>query len=133
MEEDKALTNYCRRMISLIRRKQQHLGSAEWELKRQTQRSQWGGEQNTERGRRVGTGDELRESEVCRTRDGGRTSLSPKPRQSPEARTVPAQLISMLRLKTLEEAVRRVRRATVITLDRNIFPSLTVTCPSRCC
>lgn len=117
MEEDKALTNYCRRMISLIRRKQQHLGSAEWELKRQTQRSQWEGEHNTERGRRVGTGDEfrreLRESGVCGTRDGGRTSLSLKPRQSPEARTVPAQLVSVLRLKTLEEGVRRVRRATV--------------------
>lgn len=118
MEEDEALTNYCRRMISLIRRKQQHLGSAEREMKRHKHKGV-SGRENTECGRRVVTGDEFRElgkSEVCSKREGDQTSLNLKPCQNPEAQTVPAQLISMLRLKTFEEDMRRVRRLTLMTL-----------------
>lgn len=108
MEEDEALRNYCRRMISLIRSKRQHLGSSEWD--RGTHKNQGTGRrENTECERQVVVGDELRDLRATE-RDGDQTSLSLKPRRGPEAQPVPAQLISMLRLKTFEEDMRRVRR-----------------------
>lgn len=109
MEEDEALRNYCRRMISLIRSKQQHLGSSEWDRRRHKNQGT-GRRENTECERQVVVGDELRDLRGWTERDGDQTSLSLKPRRGPEAQPVPAQLISMLRLKTFEEDMKRVRR-----------------------
>lgn len=108
--EEEALRNRCRRMTSRVREKQQLQSSEE-----HRHRAAGGRER-----RRIVAGDELRghrESNLplpdCTAREGDRTSLS-LACQGPEAQPVPPQLISMLRLKTLKEQMRRVRRETLL-------------------
>ncbi|XP_042349877.1 uncharacterized protein LOC121948526 [Plectropomus leopardus] len=108
-EEEEALKNYCRRMISRAQNKQQHLQSSEEDRRRQTYR---GARRRTDRERHVKAGDELRD-------DGDSTVPLPDytprdhqtppclTRQGPEVQPVPLQLLSMLRLKTLNEDMRR--------------------------
>lgn len=113
MEEDNALRNYCRRMVSLIRSKQPRLQSSKWERKRHNNQKD-SGRENTEGGRRVLAGDELRD------REGEQPSLRLPPGQGPEAPAAPARLISMLKLKTFEENMRRVRGHADMTHRVNV-------------
>lgn len=113
MEEDNALRSYCRRMISLIRSKEPHLKSTKWERKRHSNQRE-SGRENTEGGRRVLAGD------VLRDREEEQPSLGLPPGQGPEAPAVPARLISMLKLKTFEENMRRVRGHADVTHRVNV-------------
>lgn len=88
MEEDEeARANHCREMISLVRSKQQ----SSVESRRLTHKGA-GGRQRSERDRRE--------------RDQNSPGLKC---QGPEVQPVPPQLISVLRLKTFKEEMRRVR------------------------
>ena len=114
--EDEALGDYCRRMISLVRHKQQlHLQSSEEEEERRRHRHKGaGGRERSGCERRAVAGDEFRDEVHLPVPD-----CTPPPQreqtspylicQGPEVHTVPPQLISMLKLKTFKEEMRRVR------------------------
>lgn len=94
MEEEETQIKFCRTMICLLRSKQQqHLESTEEERRRRH-----GGRERSE----------------CEDRDQFAEQTSPSViiHQSPQVQPVPTQLISTLRLKSLEEKMRRVRKHT---------------------
>ncbi|XP_023251762.1 uncharacterized protein LOC111646487 [Seriola lalandi dorsalis] len=113
MEED-ALRSYCRTMISRVQIKQQHpYPSAEEEKERNNKHKGGRGRERYETGRQVIAGGELRdyrESNLplpdCTKRDRHQSSPGLMC-QGPEVQPVPIQLISMLRLKTIKEQMRR--------------------------
>ncbi|XP_041800537.1 uncharacterized protein LOC121611880 isoform X2 [Chelmon rostratus] len=96
--EEEARRNHCRRMISLIRSKQQHQESSAEDRRRQKHRGARGS-QRTECEKQAVAGGEFQAH-----RDQTSPSLAC---QGPEVQPVPPQLISMLRLKTLKEEMRR--------------------------
>lgn len=108
-EEEEALRNHCRKMISRVRNKeQQHLQSSEGERRTRTRRRR-----RTDRETQVVAGDEFgdhRECNLplpdCTPQETDQTSPNLMC-QGPEVQTVPPQLISMLRLKTFKEEMRR--------------------------
>lgn len=110
-KEEEALRQHCRRMIVLVRSKQQQLESSE-EERRGHQHKGARGRESTGAGGQVAS-DELRDRRECklalpdrtkRVRD--QTSLNIKC-QGLEEQPVPPQLILMLRLKTFMENMRR--------------------------
>lgn len=96
MEEEEALSSYCRNMICVVRGKQLNCGSS---VQNQTTRGAMSTEcrmRTVEReSSKVAVGSGIR-----RSPDGGESL--------PEARLVPVQLITMLRLKTAQENIARV-------------------------
>ncbi|XP_049442502.1 uncharacterized protein LOC125894883 [Epinephelus fuscoguttatus] len=105
-EEEEALRRYCRRMIHRVRDKQQQLQSSEED--RGARRRQRSGCE-----RQLVPGDEFRHPRECSLplpdcttpqRDQTSPSLIC---QGPGVQPVPPQLISMLRLKTFKEDMRR--------------------------
>lgn len=99
MEEEEALINFCRRVIPQVRSKLQHLESSEEQRRRHRGRTE--GER-----RAVLAGDEFRDG----SREKHQTSHSLMC-QGPEVQPVPPQLMSMLRLKTFKEDMRRAAEA----------------------
>lgn len=83
MEEEDAFRSYCRIMISRVRCKQQQPESSE---------------------------EDRRRHRGHRGRDRTETDTHNLTCQGPDVRPVPPQLISMLKLKTFKEDMRRVRR-----------------------
>ncbi|XP_035524713.1 uncharacterized protein LOC118333257 isoform X2 [Morone saxatilis] len=108
--EGEALRNHCRRMISLLRNKQQQPEFSEEEEEEKLKHKGARGRERTECERQVVAWDELRERKLplsgCSEREREQTSLSLLC-QGPEVRPVPPQLIPMLRLKTFKEQMRR--------------------------
>lgn len=105
MEEEEALTNYCRRVISVVRRKQLKCGSSV--LGRRERENQT---------------TSVRTSAECRLRTvEGESSMVAavsgirRTPFRPEAQPVPAQLIAMLRLKTAQENISRVIIIIIVT------------------
>lgn len=102
MEEEEALTNYCRRVISVVRRKQLKCGSSV--LGRRERENQTTSVRTSAECRfRTVEGESSKVAAVSGIR---RTPFRPESR--PEAQPVPAQLIAMLRLKTAQEKISRV-------------------------
>ncbi|XP_074504137.1 uncharacterized protein LOC141775085 isoform X1 [Sebastes fasciatus] len=104
-EEEEAL----RRLISRVRNKQQHLQSSEEERSRHEHKGatwrEWTGCEREV----VAGGDEFRDQRECNlplSRETDQTSPN-LTCQGPEVQSVPPQLISMLRLKTFKEEMRR--------------------------
>ncbi|TMS17732.1 hypothetical protein E3U43_001801 [Larimichthys crocea] len=98
MEEEETQIKFCRTMICLLRSKQQqHLESTEEERRRRH-----GGRERSE----------------CEDRDQFAEQTSPSViiHQSPQVQPVPTQLISTLRLKSLEEKMRRAAAAAEVEL-----------------
>lgn len=115
--EEEALRNHCRRMICRVREKQRQLRSSEPDGRKH--RAARGRERTGSEGRVV-AGDVLRDHGESglplpdrAAREGDRPSLSLMC-QGPEVQPVPPQLISMLRLKTFKEKMRRVRRHSCV-------------------
>lgn len=103
MEEEEALSSYCRNMISVVRGKQLKCGSSVLATR--------GRENQTTRGAMMSTECRLRtvEGESSKVAVGSGIRRSPYGSESlPEARLVPVQLITMLRLKTAQENIARV-------------------------
>nr|XP_019968604.1 PREDICTED: uncharacterized protein LOC109647160 isoform X2 [Paralichthys olivaceus] len=109
MEEEEALTSYCRKMIRRVRLKQQQLLSpGEEEDSRRD--GHGGGHQRRGSGRQVvAAGGEMADSTEsnlplldCAKRHRQQPSLGLMC-QGPEVQSVPLQLISMLRLQTFKE------------------------------
>ncbi|XP_029297045.1 uncharacterized protein LOC115014387 [Cottoperca gobio] len=105
-EEGEAL---CRRMICRVRNKQQQPCFSEEERRRHKGARRG---EKTACERQVVSGHESRDHRErnlpdCTTRQGDQTSPNYLMCQGPEIQTVPPQLISMLRLKTFKEDMRR--------------------------
>lgn len=102
MEEEEARRNYCRRMISVVRRKQPKCGSSV--LGRRERENQTTSVRTSAECRmRTGEGESSNAAVVSGIR---RTPFRTESR--PEAQPVPAQLVTMLRLKTAQEKISRV-------------------------
>ncbi|XP_018530970.1 uncharacterized protein LOC108882768 [Lates calcarifer] len=114
MEEEEAMRSYCREMIFRVRNKQQHLQPPREEERRgHKHRGRQGGRERTETRRKVVAEDEwrnYRERNVplpdCTERERQQPSLNLRC-QGPDVQPVPPQVISMLRLKTFKEEMRR--------------------------
>ncbi len=104
-EEEEAQRKYCSRMIALVRSKQQHLDFSGEERRHKHKGARGGKSSKCER--QVVARDEFRDHRECTKRSRDQTSLTDTC-QGPEEQSVPPQLISMLRLKTLKEELRRV-------------------------
>lgn len=112
MREEEALRNYCSTMIARVQSKEQQAGGGE----ERRERRHRGGRERTAPGRQSVAGDELRHHRGsslplpdCTHWD--RHQSSPRPKcQGPEVQPVPVQLMSMLRLKAVQEKMRRVSR-----------------------
>ncbi|XP_039975049.1 uncharacterized protein LOC120784949 [Xiphias gladius] len=110
MEEEDALRSYCRKMIDRVRNKQQHFQSSGEEERTDRHKGCRGG---AKPGKQLVAGDELIDYTECNLplldcakRGRHQPSLS-LICQGPEVEAVPLQLISMLRLKTFKEELRR--------------------------
>lgn len=109
------MRSYCREMIFRVRNKQQHLQPPREEERRgHKHRGRQGGRERTETRRKVVAEDEwrnYRERNVplpdCTERERQQPSLNLRC-QGPDVQPVPPQVISMLRLKTFKEEMRRV-------------------------
>lgn len=109
MEEEEARRNYCRRMISVVRRKQPKCGSSV--LGRRERENQTTSVRTSAECRmRTAEGESSKVAVVSGIR---RTPFRTESR--PEAQPVPAQLVTMLRLKTAREKISRVIIIIVVT------------------
>lgn len=118
MDEDEALKQYCKRRISLIRSREQHTESPEQGRSKYKDKGA-SGSKNARHRRQGVVKDQFIDVRRCE-RDSDQTSPSLKPRKAPEDKPVPVQLMYMLKFKTLNERIRRVRRCSRMTFITGI-------------
>lgn len=109
MEEDEALRNYCRRRISVVRGKQQKCGSSGRERRRRKDQTT-SGRKSTEGQRRAVEGETF--SVVGTSPGTERCCVAAQP--------VPVQLITRLRLKTVQGNMTRVIIVSFICFVKKI-------------
>lgn len=102
MEEEEALSSYCRRMIAVVRGKQLECGSSVHAMRGHENQTARGAMSTECRGRTA-------EGESSNVMVGPGIRRTPCGTESfPEARLVPVEYITMLRLKTAQENIARV-------------------------
>lgn len=119
MEEEEALRNYCRTMISRVRNKRQ--------CPREHKHGGAKGSNWPETERQVASAHRGSNLHVL---ERNIDPASPHVGQGPAVPHAPFQLVTMLRIKTLKEEMRRVMKHPCVTLFRPVWMSLRLFQPS---